>query len=135
MGAWDVGPFDNDEAQDFVNDLEGALEQDPAGGLALLRNALAAGLEGDVDLTGDLAYAAAGVVGVVLGRYRTDQDLDPLLARLEPSAAEPLAPTAARAVQRLSRPGSAWLSRWLSVGPVEDATRELTEALEGGARG
>ena len=62
MGTWDAGPFDNDDAADFANDLDGAPEDQRA---AMIREALTAAIDNDgyLDLDeGAPAVAAAALV-------------------------------------------------------------------------
>jgi hypothetical protein len=64
VGAWDGGPFDNDEAADFAQELDDA---DPSQRLVLLRTALQAVLDDSADLLDDeaappRAVAAAAVL-------------------------------------------------------------------------
>jgi hypothetical protein len=63
VGAWDAGPFDNDDAADFAIELDDA---DPAERLMLLREAIQEALdptdESDERLTQNRAVAAAAVI-------------------------------------------------------------------------
>lgn len=64
MGAWGTGPFENDEALDWIGDA-------PAGDLEYVRSALAAAAEPDgsyLDASdGNLVLAAAEVVAALRG--------------------------------------------------------------------
>jgi hypothetical protein len=53
MGTWDAGPFDNDDAADFIGDLDSAPENERA---AMILSALLAAAENDTYL---LAGSAA----------------------------------------------------------------------------
>jgi hypothetical protein len=63
MGAWDAGPFDNDDAADFAQELDDA---DPNERIVLLRDALRAAIdsedEEDLDTAEPRAVAAAAVL-------------------------------------------------------------------------
>jgi hypothetical protein len=62
VGAWDAGPFDNDDAADFAAELDDA---DPNQRILLLRDALQAAADIDEDIDEDIylrALAAAAVV-------------------------------------------------------------------------
>jgi hypothetical protein len=66
VGTWDVGPFDNDDAADFVGDLDELPEQERIGALraALAR---AAGEEAYLeDPEAVVAVAAAAIVAAVM---------------------------------------------------------------------
>jgi hypothetical protein len=63
MGAWGAGPFDNDDAMDWMYTLEAAVDDEP------IRLALAAGSMGSPEATvASVAIAAADVVAAGLGR-------------------------------------------------------------------
>ncbi|MEP6688094.1 MAG: DUF4259 domain-containing protein [Gemmatimonadales bacterium] len=69
MGAWGVGAFENDDASDWVYQLE------EAGDFALVRDTLAAAAEPDGYLespTCSMALAAAEVVAALGGRAAPD---------------------------------------------------------------
>ncbi|MBR7828295.1 DUF4259 domain-containing protein [Actinospica sp. MGRD01-02] len=55
MGAWDIGPFDNDTAADFANDLDDAAEHER---IPLLRRALDAVIACDAYLDSDFGVEA-----------------------------------------------------------------------------
>lgn len=65
MGTWDAGPFDNDDAADFVNDLDDAPEHQR---VAMIRAALTAAIENDDYL--DLGEGAPAVAAAALVAYR-----------------------------------------------------------------
>lgn len=72
-GAWDVGPFDNDEALDWVWELEASTD------LSVVRAALnAVASEGSYieGPTGSTAIAAAEVVAALLGKPRPQLPLE-----------------------------------------------------------
>ncbi|MCW2875631.1 DUF4259 domain-containing protein [Actinacidiphila oryziradicis] len=66
MGTWDVGPFDNDRAADFVGDLDELPEQERIG---VLRSALATAAGEAAYLADDeavIAIAAAAIVSAAM---------------------------------------------------------------------
>lgn len=65
MGTWDAGPFDNDSAADFANDLDDTLEH---GRIDLIRAVLTAAVENDTYL--DLDEGAPAVAAAALVAYR-----------------------------------------------------------------
>ena len=97
MGAWGTGPFDNDDAGDWVFELEDD-------GVAAVR----AALDVPADSTADreaAAVAAAAVVALAQGvSVESSAEVDDWLAAAEPSALEELgalAPAAAAVLQRI----------------------------------
>lgn len=65
MGTWDAGPFDNDSAADFANDLDDASEHQR---VAMIRAALTAAVENGDYL--DLDEGAPAVAAAALVAYR-----------------------------------------------------------------
>ncbi|GAA1994122.1 DUF4259 domain-containing protein [Catenulispora subtropica] len=65
MGTWDAGPYDNDSAADFANDLDDAPEHQR---VAMVRAALTAAVENDGYL--DLDEGAPAVAAAALVAYR-----------------------------------------------------------------
>ncbi len=59
VGAWDSGPFDNDDAADFAGQLD---EADPDQRIAMIRDALQAGAVSDDEEAFPRAVAAAAVL-------------------------------------------------------------------------
>ena len=59
VGAWDSGPFDNDDAADFAGQLD---EADPNQRIVMIREALRAGADSDDEEAFPRAVAAAAVV-------------------------------------------------------------------------
>lgn len=97
MGAWGAGPFDNDDAGDWVFELEDQ-------GVVAVRAALAPPAEPDVEEAG-AAVAAAAVVGLALGAaIESSAEVDEWLAAADRSTLDELrglAPTAAAALRRV----------------------------------
>ncbi|MFF2412486.1 DUF4259 domain-containing protein [Streptomyces sp. NPDC058092] len=93
MGTWDTGHFDNDTAADFSGRLDDAPEAERA---TLIRAALNAVIEAP-DYEGEVAVAAAALVGsqcpggeAVTTAYGPDKPLPPLPADLRPLAVKAL---------------------------------------------
>ncbi|GAA0929946.1 hypothetical protein Vau01_006800 [Virgisporangium aurantiacum] len=69
VGAWDSGPFDNDEAADFAGQLD---EADPNERIVLIREALQVGADSD----DEEAFARAVAAAAVLAATRADIPVD-----------------------------------------------------------
>ncbi len=126
MGAWGLGPFDNDDAGDWVYSLE-------AEGVAAIAAAL------DVD-DGHLeapaaseAVAAAAVVGLTLGLpVESIEEVDDWVAGADTDAVAALAPAAASALGR-ALADSELAELHDEVG--NDDWRQQVAALRNGLRG
>jgi hypothetical protein len=68
VGAWDSGPFDNDDAADFAGQLD---EADQNQRIEMIRDALRAGADGD-----DEAFPRAVAAAAVLAATRADIPVD-----------------------------------------------------------
>ena len=121
MGAWDAGPFDNDDALDFLAVLEGSSSP---------RAAVAEALEAAGDTAGYLeapdgstAVAAAAIVAVIrAGRLAgvSDEVAARVHAlRLTHSEAAELTQAARAAVERVDSPQSELLELWAEAGSAE----------------
>jgi len=74
VGAWDAGPFDNDDAADFASELDGA---DPNERVVLIREALQDALDPtEVDDDEDIVQARAVAAAAVLAAARTGIPID-----------------------------------------------------------
>jgi len=128
MGAWGLGPFDNDTAADWAADLDDASSAERP---ALIREALTAALEADEYLDADdasIAVAAAAVVAALQdGGPALDEGYGPTVGslHLEPE----LRGLAARAVARVLGEESEWRELWEEAGQLEDARSELDPIL------
>jgi len=69
VGAWDSGPFDNDEAADFAGQLD---EADPNQRIVMIREAL----QGGADSDDEEAFARAVAAAAVLAATRADIPVD-----------------------------------------------------------
>ncbi|HEY0636188.1 MAG TPA: DUF4259 domain-containing protein [Pseudonocardiaceae bacterium] len=138
MGAWGLGPFDNDDAADWANELDDAAPEDRAG---LTRAALAeAADEADyLDLeVANTAVAAAAVVALTRpdGMLVEDAHAPDFVKAGEPDAAafDALVPLALRALDRVVADESEWRDVWEEAGSFDDVLAELgpyREALGG----
>ncbi len=96
MGAWGTGPFDNDDAGDWVFELEDD-------GVAAVRAALDVPAESTADRQA-AAVAAAAVVALTQGVHvESSAEVDDWLAAAEPSALEELRALALAAAAVLHR--------------------------------
>lgn len=117
MGAWDSGPFDNDDALDFVGDLADASELDIGGGLHVALSLP----EGYVEAPeASCAVAAAALVATSRGyRIESQPALDLLRAKqLVPS--DELREAARRALERVMGEESEWRELWDEAGLLDD---------------
>ena len=73
VGAWDAGPFDNDDAADFATELDDA---DPNQRIVLLREALQAGLDDTDEESLDEAFPRAVAAAAVVAASRVDAIAD-----------------------------------------------------------
>ena len=69
VGAWDSGPFDNDEAADFAAELDDA---DPNQRIVLIRDALQAALDDADEETLEEAFSRAVAAAAVIAASRVD---------------------------------------------------------------
>jgi hypothetical protein len=122
MGAWDAGPFENDDALDFLGDLEESSSARSAVARAL---SSAAETNGYLDASdGSVAVAAAAVIAVVrTGRLAGVADrvrARILQLGLTADDASALAPAAARALDRVDGPESELLDLWDEADSAEE---------------
>ena len=73
VGAWDAGPFDNDDAAEFATELD---EADPNQRILLIRDALQAALDAEDDEALDEAFPRAVASAAVLAATRVDTVAD-----------------------------------------------------------
>jgi hypothetical protein len=126
MGAWGVGPFANDDAQDFLGDL---IETTGAVDGALFA-ALALPADGYVEVPeGSVAVAAAALVAIGAGQPSpTDsQTVTDLLATHQMPATEDLRRAARVALARVVATDSEWAELWQEAGTFDEASAVLDE--------
>ena len=112
MGTWDAGPFDNDSAADFANNLDDTPEH---GRVALIRAILTATAENDTHL--DLDEGAPAVAAAALVAYRLPGGEQFAPNGYGPEAAVPVLPAdvvplAIRAIERVLAANSELASLW-----------------------
>jgi uncharacterized protein DUF4259 len=128
MGSWGTGPFDNDDAADFANELGRA---DPAERLTLIRTALQDALDADyleVD-GGNRAIAAAATVAACRpGGPEVDPGYGPAFLALGDGVAAPppdLVELAGAALDRVQGEESEWRDLWDEAAGLDDVTAAL----------
>jgi hypothetical protein len=111
MGAWGTGPFDNDDAVDFVRDLAETLPENRIGMLSAALTSAADNLGYLQVDDGQAAIAAAAIVAAwTAGRSVDDA---PALTGLNPPAVPAdLLGAARKALDRVTGPDSEWRSLW-----------------------
>jgi hypothetical protein len=116
MGAWDVGPFDNDTAADWCGDLNDAAPQERPD---LIRRALTgACVPEDTYLDCDEAAEAVAAAAVVASqlpdgpRIDTPYAPDFLLAGDSVEVPDDVRPLALRALDRIAGQNSEWRELW-----------------------
>lgn len=129
MGTWHVGPFDNDVAMDFFDEIEETPDDQVP---ARLNSVLTAVAErpGRVELAeGHLAVAAAGLVaagrapGGATGNPSVDEWLSLHRPVVEPAAAR----IALAALDRVAGPDSEWMDLWATT----DSRKAVQERIAG----
>jgi len=130
MGTWQVGPFDNDVAMDFFDEVE----ETPDGQVPpRLREVLSAVVErpGQVELSeGHIAFAAACLVAA--GRSRAaatgNASVDSWLVAHRPAVTAEDQRVALAALDRVTGPDSEWMELW-AASASEAAIKERIESL------
>lgn len=128
MGAWDVGPFDNDAALDWISDLDEAEGWSPVA--AVLRFAE---VEGYVDAEDACeALAAAEVVAAGLGRPRADlpEEATWFLGRVTVQPPAEIVGLAGVAVQRILGEDSELRELWDDTTDLDAWLRETRGLVE-----
>jgi hypothetical protein len=130
MGTWEIGPFDNDDAMDFFDEVEETPDDDVP---PKLRKTLVAIVErpGQVELhEGHVAVAAASLVAA--GRSRVaatgNASVDAWLSAHRPAVTAEDQRVALAALDRVTGPDSEWMTLW-SSSPVSAALEERIATL------
>ena len=134
MGTWQVGPFDNDDAMDFFDEVEDTPDaQVPP----KLRETLVAVVErpGQIELAeGHVAVAAACLVAA--GRSRAaatgNSSVDAWLSSHRPAVTAEDQRVALAALDRVTGPDSEWMALWAtspSGAAVEERIATLRQIL------
>ncbi len=130
MGAWDAGPFDNDEAADFASELEQA---DPNERLMLVREALEWAMdpadEDEEDQAQPRAVAAAAIVAASRpGGLPIEPPYGPdfLAVGDPPEVPDDLVELAALALDRIADSDTEWAELFGEAGTLESMRTALT---------
>jgi hypothetical protein len=136
MGTWHVGPFDNDVAMDFFDEIEETPDEQIPARLSSVLTAVAE-RPGRVELAeGHLAVAAAGLVaaGRSRGAATGNPSVDDWLAAHHPVTDVACARLALAALDRVSGPNSEWMDLWAATdsrAAVEERLEDLRAVLTG----
>lgn len=127
MGAWGLGPFDNDTAADWAGELDDAAPDERS---TLIRDALTAAVEADGYLDGDEAVTAIAAAAVVAAKQANGPEVDnnygPNADTVGSVLLEPDLPVlAARALARALGEDSEWRDLWEEAGQYDEARRAL----------
>lgn len=130
MGTWETGPFDNDDAMDFFDEVEETPDADVP---PKLRKALVAIVErpGQVELAeGHVAVAAASLVAAGRSRIAAtgNASVDAWLSAHRPLVTAEDQRVALAALDRVTGPDSEWMTLW-SHSPVGPAIEERIASL------
>ena len=112
MGAWDAGPFDNDSAADFADDLDDAPEHER---VAMIRTALATAAGNDTYLDLDEGAPAVAAAALVASRLPGGEQFAPNGYGPEtpvPDLPTNLVPLAISAVDRVLAANSELAALW-----------------------
>ncbi|MFJ8045426.1 DUF4259 domain-containing protein [Kitasatospora sp. NPDC096147] len=114
MGTWDIGPFDNDTAADFADDLD---EAPAAERVAMVRTALVRAADtpaAPVELDAPVGMVAVAAAALVAARCPGGPPLDTVYAPDEPFPAltPDLRPLAVGALDRVVAEGSELAELW-----------------------
>lgn len=124
MGAWDGGPFDNDDAADFSIELDDA---DPVQRIVLLRQALQAVVDGD-DLDEEPPRAVAAAAVIAATRVPGMDDGPKFLNTDEPPGfPQDLVELALLALDAVADSGTEWAELYAESGTI-DALRDALTA-------
>lgn len=134
MGTWGSGPFENDAAADFADDLDDA---DPAEREVLIRGALQRAVDAEDFLDADdaaRAVAAAAVVAATStpGMPMDDQDGPEFLQRGDSlPLPDDLVELAREALDRVAADDSEWRELWEESDALDEAVAVLDEVRTG----
>jgi hypothetical protein len=128
VGAWDAGPFDNDDAADFATELDDA---DPNQRILMLRDALQAAADTDDTIDEDVylrALAAAAVVAAARVDAVGDSGYAPKFLATDDDFAVPddIVELAVLAVDRLAEGNDEYAEFYGEAGTLESLRNALT---------
>ncbi|GAA2632133.1 DUF4259 domain-containing protein [Actinomadura fulvescens] len=111
MGAWDVGPFENDSAADFCNELDDLSEHDRP---AAIREALRFAVQEAGYLDVDDGSAAVAAAAIVAAQSPGGQPIGSAYGPEQPVPALPhdLRPLAVQALDRVTAENSELAGLW-----------------------
>lgn len=131
MGTWGIRPFENDEALDFLEEVEESDDRAAALARPIEHVAFSGGYLETADLTE--AIAAAAVIGAVLRpeAARDEPYLPEWLAEVEQSQLDNgLIETARKALRRAMQPGDNELHElWAEAGAAQEWQADLARVL------
>ncbi|MDP9395197.1 MAG: DUF4259 domain-containing protein [Actinomycetota bacterium] len=131
MGAWGTGPFENDDAMDFVGDLSDAPASETD---RLLRSALAAAVDTDDYLEAPqacTAIAAAAIVAAATGAYETNSEaVADLVVNRRIDASDELRELAEQALTRVAGTDSELRETWEDSESKDTVLAELQTMRE-----
>lgn len=134
MATWNVGPFDNDDAAEWCEQLESTEPDERA---ALVQSTLETAVRAGVDLSprqaAEALAAAATVLQVLTGVQPSNSPYAPrfLLGRDDIDVSPALRDLAIRAIDSIGREGSQWRERWAQDVEAEEAFLLLAELRTG----
>ncbi|MBP2322901.1 uncharacterized protein YqkB [Kibdelosporangium banguiense] len=128
MGAWDVGPFDNDAAADFAGDLTDASPDDRP---QLIREALTTAADNTEYLDNSDACAAIAAAAIVASQQPDGPEVDSVYGPdfLTDGGSidlpEDFVELAVRAIARVLDEESEWRDLWDDADSLDDAIAAL----------
>ncbi|NMO00483.1 DUF4259 domain-containing protein [Gordonia sp. TBRC 11910] len=129
MGVWDTGPFDNDDAGDWVDEFD---EASPDERLILLRSTLQT--DGDnleIDRCLTIIAAAATVAALIPGGPSVDEAYGPQSLNESGVLVTPdLRDNARRSLIVATAAGSEWSELWAEVDGRDEALEALHAVLQ-----
>lgn len=123
MGAWGVGPFSNDDAADFVDDVA---DLDPSDVQDALMQALQLASDDYVELPDGCTAIAAAALIAMKGGYTPPENDEPA-ANVGFEVTQQLRNAATAALRRVRGARSEWTEVWDDAGTVPEATRVLAD--------
>jgi hypothetical protein len=128
MGTWDTGPFDNDAAEDFAQDLDDAAPGDRP---ELVREALSAAADNADHLDSSVACVAIAAAAVVASQQPGGPEVDSsygpdfLIDGGKIDLPEDYVELAVRAIARVLDADSEWRELWEESDGLEGAIEGL----------
>jgi hypothetical protein len=129
VGAWDSGPFDNDDAADFAAELDDA---DPNQRILLIRAAMQAALDAEDEDAEEEAFPRAVAAAAVVAATRVDTTVDSSYAPKFLSTddvfdvPEGLVDLAVLALDRIAESDSEYAELFGEAGTIESLRNALT---------